>query len=84
MTIRLQKGEEKTREKVPGCGKGIAGFLSHCYFLLLVFGRVSKITAAIAPEVQAKRRAEYRKTLPAKVLNAGLLQHIKKTAWEKD
>lgn len=46
--------------------------------------RVAKITAAIAPDVQAKRRAEHKKTLPAKLRNAGLLQHVKKSAWEKD
>jgi len=45
--------------------------------------RVEKIQAAMAPAVQEKKAADYAKTLPAKLLNKGLLQYIKKSAWEK-
>ena len=33
---------------------------------------------------QVKRRADYRKTLPSKPSRSGLLQYIKKNAWEKE
>ena len=43
-------------------------------------------SAAVAAglESQEKRRAEYRKTLPSKASRSGLLQYIKKNAWEKE
>ena len=31
---------------------------------------------------QAKKRAEYKKTLPPKPVTQGLLQYVKKAAWE--
>jgi hypothetical protein len=43
--------------------------------------RVDKVQAALA--AQDKRRADYKKTLPAKALSEGLLQYVKKNAWEK-
>lgn len=43
--------------------------------------RVEKIKAALGQ--QEKKVAEYKKTLPAKAVNQGLLQYIKKNAWEK-
>lgn len=46
--------------------------------------RVLKIQANIAPGVQAKKLADYKKTLPPKPRSGGLLQYIKKNAWEKD
>lgn len=42
---------------------------------------VDKVQAALA--AQDKRRADYKKTLPAKALSEGLLQYVKKNAWEK-
>jgi hypothetical protein len=44
--------------------------------------RVASVTAALAG--QDKKRADYRKTLPARAPRSGLLQYIKKNAWEKD
>jgi hypothetical protein len=44
--------------------------------------RVAAVTAGL--ESQAKRRADYKKTLPAKTGRAGLLQYVKKNAWEKE
>ena len=41
---------------------------------------LEKIAAALAG--QEKRRADYRKTLPAKPLRQGLLQWVKKSACE--
>jgi hypothetical protein len=46
--------------------------------------RVAKIKANITPEAQAKKRAEYAKTLPPKAIKEGLLQFVKKATWEKD
>ena len=42
--------------------------------------RVLKIQANIAPGVQAKKLADYRKTLPPKPRSGGLLQYVKKNA----
>ena len=46
--------------------------------------RVAKITAALDPELQAKKRAEYKKTLPPKPVKQGIMPFIKKNAWEKE
>lgn len=43
--------------------------------------RVDKIQAALAQ--QDKKRADYKKSLPAKPLSEGLLQYVKKNAWER-
>ena len=78
----LEQGRKRTEEmneKLQLADKGdIAGWEE------VRDNETAKITAAIAPDVQAKRRAEHRKTLPAKLRAAGLLQHVKKSAWEKD
>jgi len=44
--------------------------------------RLSKI--AVNLSLQDKKRADYKKTLPVKPQRQGLLQWIKKSAWEKD
>lgn len=46
-----------------------------------LFARVDKIQAALAQ--QDKKRADYKKSLPAKPLSEGLLQYVKKNAWER-
>ena len=46
-----------------------------------VAARVQQIKAGL--EGQEKRRADYKKTLPAKTSNRGLLYLIKKNSWEK-
>ncbi len=42
---------------------------------------VDKIQAALA--VQDKKRADFKKSLPPKPLSEGLLQYVKKNAWER-
>lgn len=44
--------------------------------------RVERVAAGLAS--QDKKRADYKKTLPAKGVRKGILQYIKKAAWEKD
>jgi len=44
--------------------------------------RVERVAAGLA--AQDKKRADYKKTLPAKGVRKGILQYIKKAAWEKD
>lgn len=44
--------------------------------------RLSKI--AVNLSLQDKKRADYKKTLPVKPQRQGLLQWVKKSAWEKD
>lgn len=46
-----------------------------------IAARVLQIKAGL--EGQEKRRADYKKTLPAKTSNRGLLYLIKKNSWEK-
>jgi hypothetical protein len=45
--------------------------------------RLDKINAALGP-AQEKRRADYAKTLPSRPPREGLLQWVKKNAWEKE
>lgn len=42
---------------------------------------VDKVIAAL--DAQPKKRADHRKSMPAKPLAEGLLQYVKKNAWEK-
>lgn len=49
---------------------------------LKLAARVASVAAGL--DGQAKRRADYKKTLPVKPMRGGLLQYIKKNAWEKD
>jgi hypothetical protein len=44
--------------------------------------RIAKVSAGIIG--QEKRLLDYKKTVPAKPLKQGLLQYIKKNAWEKE
>lgn len=61
---------------------GYPVFASH--LLSLCGCSVEKIKAAIAPGVQDKKYADYRKTLPPKPPAEGLIRWVKKNAWEKD
>lgn len=49
---------------------------------LKLTARMASVAAGL--DGQAKRRADYKKTLPVKPMRGGLLQYIKKNAWEKD
>jgi hypothetical protein len=55
---------------------------SEARYLASLKTRVDKIQAALA--AQPKKQADYKKTLPSKPLNKGILQYIRKNAWEKE
>lgn len=66
-----------------GCHRLVHWAAAHDLFVRIDCS-VDKIKAAIKPEVQEKKLADYKKTLPPKPPSEGLLKWVKKAAWEKD
>ena len=73
------------RRGVNGCGAGIhvpKAPKKVARSAATLVARTASVHAGL--ESQVKRRADYRKTLPTKPSRSGLLQYIKKNAWEKE
>lgn len=73
------------RRGINGCGAGLHVSRAPKKIARSVATLVAR-TAAVHTglDSQVKRRADYRKTLPSKPSRSGLLQYIKKNAWEKE